>query len=181
MVSRAEAFLSSGSNTDQEIHPLRGLLRFGPHSAGLVLDPIRVATIFPAGEGNRIFEFMKSLAAPHAPTERRDYLPPWPGFHGVFGLHMHGAARACHIELEKRLDAEFASSSTPHVVLTEALLRAIQMLEGRRAEFDVLFIYIPQRWAAGFVGGPTEDFDLHDHLKAATAARRLPGAVGSRG
>ena len=37
----------------------------------------------------------------------------------------------------------------------------------------MLFIYIPQRWAPGYVGGPTEDFDLHDHLKAATAARRL--------
>ena len=160
--------------TDQEIHPLRGLLRFGPHSGGLVPDPIRVATIFPAGEGNRIFEFMKSLAACQAATERRDYLPGWPGFHGVFGLHMHGAARGCHIELEKRLETEFASAAVPHVVLAEALLRAIQMLESRRAEFDVLFIYIPKRWAAGFVGGPTEDFDLHDHLKAATAARRLP-------
>ena len=38
----------------------------------------------------------------------------------------------------------------------------------------MLFIYIPQRWARGYVGGPDEDFDLHDHLKAATAARRLP-------
>src|SRR5271166_826336 len=152
----------------------RGLLRFGPHSAGLVLDPIRVATIFPAGEGRRIFEFMKSLSSVHEPTERRDYLPAWPGFHSVFGLHMHGASRGCHIEMEERLEAEFVASTTPHVVLAEALLRAIQMLEARRAEFDVLFIYIPQRWAAGYVGRPTEDFDLHDHLKAATAARRLP-------
>jgi hypothetical protein len=38
----------------------------------------------------------------------------------------------------------------------------------------VLFIYIPQRWAAGFTGGASDDFDLHDHIKAATAARRLP-------
>ena len=27
---------------------------------------------------------------------------------------------------------------------------------------------------AGLLGGPDEDFDLHDHIKAATAARRLP-------
>ena len=33
--------------SDQEIHPLRGLLRFGPYSAGLVPEPIRVATISP--------------------------------------------------------------------------------------------------------------------------------------
>jgi hypothetical protein len=160
--------------SDREVHPLRGLLRFGPHSAGLVPDPIRVATIFPAGEGDRIFGFMKALSATYKPTERRDYLPEWPGFHRVFGLHMHGAARGCHIELDARLEADFSASPTPHVVLAEALLRAIQILETRRSEFDVLFIYIPQRWAAGYVGGAAEDFDLHDHLKAATAARRLP-------
>ncbi|MGC2202436.1 MAG: hypothetical protein WA633_20150, partial [Stellaceae bacterium] len=36
--------------SDRDIHPLRGLLRFGPYSSGLVPDPIRVATISPAGE-----------------------------------------------------------------------------------------------------------------------------------
>ena len=34
--------------SDREIHPLRGLLRFGPYSSGLVPDPIRVATIAPS-------------------------------------------------------------------------------------------------------------------------------------
>jgi hypothetical protein len=38
----------------------------------------------------------------------------------------------------------------------------------------VLFVYIPQRWAAGFVGAPDEDFDLHDHFKAFCAVHRLP-------
>lgn len=37
-----------------------------------------------------------------------------------------------------------------------------------------MFIYIPKRWAPAYAGGPGEDFDLHDHLKAATATRRLP-------
>ena len=36
--------------TDRDIHPLLGLLRFGPYSSGLMPDPIRVATIAPAGE-----------------------------------------------------------------------------------------------------------------------------------
>jgi hypothetical protein len=38
----------------------------------------------------------------------------------------------------------------------------------------MLFIYLPQRWQAGFTGGETDDFDLHDHLKAMTAARGIP-------
>ena len=160
--------------SDQDIHPLRGLLRFGPHSSGLVPDPIRVATIAPAGEAHHLYGFMKELNSVARPTERTDYLPEWPGFHRVFGLHMRGAGTGCHIELGKELESEFRDSSTPHVVLADRLIRAIQGLEAHRAKFDVLFIYIPQRWSPGYVGRPGEDFDLHDHIKAATAARRLP-------
>lgn len=160
--------------SDREIHPLRGLLRFGPYSAGLVPDPIRVATIAPSGESSRLYGFMKELNSVYEPTERRDYLPTWPGFQRVFGLHMGAAGGGCHVELDAGLESEFCASSTPHTVLADRLVRAIQGLEARRSEFDVLFIYLPQRWAPGYVGGPTEDFDLHDHLKATTAARRLP-------
>ena len=160
--------------SDREIHPLRGLLRFGPYSAGLVLDPIRVATLAPAGESHRLYEFMKQLNSVEKPIERKDYLPEWPGFQRVFGLHMRGAGTGCHVELDGQLDSEFENSSTPHIVLADRLLRAIHGFDGRRADFDVLFVFIPQRWARGYVGSPTDDFDLHDHLKAACAARRLP-------
>jgi hypothetical protein len=160
--------------SDREVHPLRGLLRFGPHSSGLVPDPIRVATLAPAGESEHLYNFMKELNSVYEPTERKEYLAPWPGFRSVFGLNMRGAGGRCHVELDAELEAEFQSSATPHIVLADRLVRAIQGLEARRAEFDVLFIYLPKRWAPGYVGGPDEDFDLHDHLKAATAARRLP-------
>ncbi len=160
--------------SDRDIHPLRGLRRFGPYSAGLVLDPIRVATISPAGESERLFAFVRELNAIAKPTERREYLPEWPGFQRVFGLHMRGAGRGCHIELDQQLETDMEASPSPHVLLAECLLRAVQTLEARRSEFDVLFIYIPKRWAAGFTGGASDDFDLHDHIKAATAGRRLP-------
>ncbi|MFH1969018.1 MAG: hypothetical protein ABIJ53_01730 [Verrucomicrobiota bacterium] len=163
--------------SDREVHPLRGLLRFGPHSSGLVPDPIRVATLAPAGERSRLYNFMKELNSVYEPTERKDYLPEWPGFRRIFGVHMRGAGGGCHIELDKQLETEFLSSATPHIVLADRLVRAIQGLEARRTEFDVLFIYLPKRWAPGYVGVVGEDFDLHDHLKATTAARRLPVQV----
>ncbi|MCZ2098862.1 MAG: hypothetical protein LC121_21890, partial [Anaerolineae bacterium] len=47
-------------------------------------------------------------------------------------------------------------------------------MDARRTEFDVLFIYLPDRWAGSYKGGDDEDFDLHDHIKAMTALRRLP-------
>lgn len=160
--------------SDRDIHPLEGLLRFGPYSSGLVPDPIRVATISPVGEGPDLFNFMKELHSSAKPAERRDYLPEWKGFHGVFGLHMKAASKRCHIELSAEFERDFRKSAAPHILLAETLVRAIQSLDRSRAEFDVLFIYIPRRWEPGYHGGSDDDFDLHDHLKAMTAARRLP-------
>jgi hypothetical protein len=117
---------------------------------------------------------MRELNTTYKPTERRDYLPDWPGFRGAFSLQMRAAGGSCHIELDAQLETDFRTSPAPHIVLADRLVRAIHGLEARREEFDVLFIYLPQRWAPGYVGGPADDFDLHDHVKAATAARRLP-------
>jgi hypothetical protein len=160
--------------TDHDIHPLLGLLRFGPYSSGLIPDPIRIATIAPANESGRLYNFMKELNSPAKPRERVDYLPDWPGFKPLFGVQMRGAGGGCHMELDAALEAEFKRSKAPHVVLADRLVRAIQTLKARRTEFDVLFVYIPKRWEAGFTGGPDDDFDLHDHIKATTAANRIP-------
>ena len=130
-------------NNDRDIHPLRGLLRFGPHSGILMPDPIRVATISPAGESDHLYGFMKELNSEYAPTERREYLPKWPGFRSVFGLHMRGAGQGCHIELSTKLDSEFIDSETPHILLADCLVRAIQDLDARRAEFDVPIVEPP--------------------------------------
>ena len=87
--------------SDREIHPLRGLRRFGPYSAGLVPDPIRIATIAPASEGSRLYEFMKQLNSTFSPQERRTYLEEWPGFKNVFGVRMVAATNDCHIEMDE--------------------------------------------------------------------------------
>ena len=160
--------------SDQENHPLRGLLKYGPHSAGFVPDPIRVATLAPYDESQRIFDFLKSLNRSFNPRERKNYLPRWPGFQSVFSLHMRAAGKGCHEEVSRQVDMDLQSSSQPHVVIAKHLIRAIRLLEARRSNFDVLFLYIPQRWESGFIGGPNDDFDLHDHLKAYTAVQGVP-------
>ena len=160
--------------SDCHIHPLRGLLRFGPYSAGWVPDPIRVATLAPAGESKRLYKFMRRLSSAQIPKERSDYLPQWPGFRQVFGLNVRAASDSCHIELDRELETEFSNSSRPHIVLADRLVQAVQRLQKCWAEFDVVFIYIPQRWTSGYIGTPDEDFDLHDHLKATTAALGMP-------
>ncbi len=161
-------------SSDREIHALRGLTRFGPFSAGLIPDPIRIATLSPAGESKQLYDFMKQLNSEFSPIERKTYLPKWPGFKTVFGVRMVAAERGCHLELEDRLEQEFQASPAPHIVLAEHIGRALQNISSRQLDFDVLFIYLPQRWAPGFKGGTSDDFDLHDHIKALTAARRMP-------
>ena len=160
--------------SDCDIHPLRGLLRFGPHSSGLLQDPIRIATISPADERGRLYTFLGQLDSVQRPMERRGYLPQWPGFRTVFGLHVRPANEVCHIEIDSDFERIFVDSAKPHIVLADRLARIIQHLDAHRNEYDVIFVYIPQRWAPGYVGGVDEDFDLHDYLKAATAARGVP-------
>lgn len=160
--------------SDQDAHPLQGLLNYGPYSAGFVPDPIRIATLAPYGESQRIYDFVKNLNSGFDPKERRGYLPRWPGFNAVFGLHMRAAGGGCHEEISSELDKDMCDTSRVHIAIADHLVRAIQRLEARRSDFDVLFIYIPQRWEPGFTGGPDDDFDLHDHLKAYTAMRGMP-------
>jgi len=164
----------SDRESDQEIHPLRGLLRFGPHSKGLVPDPIRVATISPKGDQQHLYRFLKQLNSSACPTERKNYLPDWPGFHNVFGVRMSAANKNCHIELDEKLEADVNNSETPHSILTDHIIRVLHQLETQRTEFDVVYIYLPQRWKPAFQGGKYEDFDLHDHLKATTARLSIP-------
>ena len=162
------------SSTAQDIHPLRGLLQFGPYSQGLIPSPLRVATIVPHGDGHQLYGFMKELNSDSRPTERRDYVPQWIGLQNVFHVEMQAASNRCHIELDKEVDVAFRSSKSPHLLLGDRLVRAILQIEVYRTEFDVLFIHIPRRWASGFTGGFGEDFDLHDYLKAFTAGRGIP-------
>ena len=158
----------------QARHPLKGLCDNGPYSAGLVLGPIRIATISPEQESEALYGFMKKLRQNWQPKERQDYLPEWPGFKQVFGLEMQAADSLCHIKLGDRVDADVQMSKTPHVALAEHIVRAIQELSGHRTEFDLVFIYVPERWRPGFAGGTNDDFDLHDHIKAFTAGAGIP-------
>lgn len=165
---------SAEGTSRQARHPLKGLCDSGPYSAGLVPDPIRIATISPGRESEVLYGFMKRLRRKWQPRERQDYLPEWPGFRQVFGLDMQAAGSPCHIELDNRVDADVQMSSTPHVDLAEHMVRAIQTLSAYRTEFDLVFIYVPERWQPGFAGGAGDDFDLHDHIKAFTAGAGIP-------
>lgn len=159
--------------SEEHFHPLLGLLQFGPYSSGFLPDPIRVATISPSNGSQDLYRFMRELRSSYPAQERQDYLPDWPGFQSVFRVRME-AAQDLQLELDDSLDNEVQSSSDPHLVLSERLIRSIQSLVPFRTRFDVLFIYLPERWEPGFYGDSREEFDLHHHLKALAASMGIP-------
>lgn len=165
---------------DHASHPLIGLLKFGPFSRSLinnVLDPIRVAVITPYGTLETINRLLREFEQKHRPRERLAYLPEFLGFSRIFGLRIVRASNSVCFELPQDVDNALRRSQTPHLVLTERLTQALSSLLTNRSEFDVLLIYLPSRWSAGFEGGEGEDFDLHDHVKAITATSGIPTQI----
>jgi len=160
---------------DRSPHPLAGLLNFGPFSrstVNAVLDPIRVATIAPAGDSRLVEGLFAELEGHHTPRERRVYLVEYPGFTRVFGLRVVISPE--RIELAAALDREIATSPRPHLLLAESITRALAALQARQQQFEVVLIYLPKRWGRGFYGSADEDFDLHDYIKAVSAVRGIP-------
>jgi hypothetical protein len=131
-----------------------------------------VATLSPSGESKRLYDFLRELNQPAKPVERTDYLPEWTSFNSVFQTKLVPASKNCLLELDANLDGELRDNAAPALLLAERIIRAIQLFDANRAEFDMLFIYLPQRWSQGFYG--KDEFDLHHQIKAFTAARRIP-------
>jgi len=162
---------------DIDCHPLRGLAQYGPYSRALVSmvqDPIRLAIIAPHGELGRIDGLIAELEQSARPQERRQYLVDFNGMSRVFGVRVVADDPAVRFELPKALDSELESVAQPHHHLAEILTRALDALRADRTHFDVVVLYIPLRWENCFYGTAEEDFDLHDHLKAASAVRGIP-------
>src|SRR3546814_2607871 len=57
-----ELVFSAERESYRDIHPLRGLARYGPYSNSFfVSNPIQIATIAPFGESRRLNEFLRDL------------------------------------------------------------------------------------------------------------------------
>jgi len=162
---------------DRHVHPLKGLVNFGPYSravVGTVLDPIRVGGIVPYGYSTRLKALLNEIEATHTARERRQYLPDFPGFSRVFGIRAVPAKDSSWYELPKDLETQLHNAPKAHLLLAERLTQALSVLDAVRSEYDILLVLLPTVWAPGFYGRDEEDFDLHDHLKATAAARGLP-------
>jgi hypothetical protein len=160
-----------------DVHPLRGLLQFGPYSRdklAAIADPIRVAIIAPAGKLEHVNGLLRELQQSHPPRERSRYLPNFPGFSKVFHVNMGPAGPQANVELPKNLTEQMNRTDKPHLKLAEAIQHAFSTLRSQRTAFDVVFILLDKSWEEGFYGGEEDDFNLHDYVKALAAFEGIP-------
>jgi hypothetical protein len=170
----AEPLLAFGPQTGAgratERHPLLGLQRYGPYSRDTFGSAsVRIATITTRGMNRRLRDFLSKLRQRHQPSDRRQYVPPFPGFRALLNTDIVPAPPACLVQLDDNIGA----GSDPHKSIVGEVAAAIRALATRRAEWDVIVILAPARWRA-WERSADGVFSLHDRVKAVAATQGLP-------
>ncbi len=156
------------------IHPLQGLLDFGPYSHQLMpIKTIRVAAIYPKGTRQILQAFFNEFNETHEPKERKKYLPTYTGFKNIFRSDLEFVDENICVELDGN---EIIKGDSTYIKLSEELSNAIRSMGQRKQDFDVLVIYLPEAWSDGFEDKET-GFNLHDYLKGTTAMQNIPTQI----
>lgn len=166
---------SPSDDVQVDVHPLRGLVNFGPYSKGSFggyTSRIRIATLGPESAFRRRGELMASLRGSHQPSDRTEYMPPYPGFERLFGVRLE-AARGAHIKWPESL-SQLPGDGDLQARLFQAMDSALRRLDAVRNEFDVLLVHFPDSWAPAT---RSRFFDAHDALKALGAKYNIPTQV----
>jgi hypothetical protein len=164
----------SPSGNDVDSHPLRGLSKFGPYTKTAVplFTPIvRVAIVCPPEGREKVRSLLKSLRTVHQPSDRKDYVPTYPGFQELFGVGLIGAP----VETQLTFPSLLRPSDDGGETQIRALLgETMAALSGVRDRFDVAVFHLPDSWGPGV---RTTTFDAHDELKALGAHAGIPTQV----
>lgn len=159
-----------GPSAGTATHPLRGLLRHGPYSRAAFGDAqIRVAIITTGDLDTRLRSFLGDLRNKHDPTDRRKYVPTYPGFKQLFSVDLIPAGQTATILLDRAL----ANGPSGHHQIETALSGAVRALHAVRSSWDVIVVLLPAAWQ-GWKSSPDGARDLHDQLKAIAAPLGVP-------
>ena len=80
---------SSPDPSRVDAHPLRGLTNHGPYSKNSLAsgtDRVRVAIVGPDSGRDGRRRVLQNVQNPQQPSDRKDYVPPYPGFERLFGV-----------------------------------------------------------------------------------------------
>ncbi|EPR21203.1 nuclease PIN [Agrobacterium sp. JL28] len=116
---------------------------------------------------------MTSLLQSHQPSDRSEYVPPYPGFESLFQVKLESAPRDAHIKWPDAID-ELPGDGNAQVRLFQAMDAALRRLDSVRNDFDVVLVHFPDTWTFATRG---KFFDAHDALKALGAKYNIPTQV----
>lgn len=120
-------------------NPLEGLMVHGPHSLLPTGDHLRVATVSVSDQQQRLFGFLRRLHLRAQVSDRRAYVPEFPGFEGIFGARLEGSVGGqCHPTIT--MEAPGEGPDDPHTNLANALIRTILVLQNVRENWDVIAV-----------------------------------------
>ena len=163
-----------GDDSQRALNPLVGLVTHGPFSTRNWPEQsaeVRIAMLAPVADLQKLKNLLNEIHLPQDPLERRDYLPPYPGFRRAFRCTIRPASDSAQQSLDAELDDRLRRASTPHRELVKAFSHSLRQLKAVQSLFDVVVVYLPRRWHEAFFVG---DFDLHDTIKADAAQLGLP-------
>ena len=182
-VPEPELLFHPDRSGDVDVHPLRGLRKFGPYSRShnfKFRDPIQVGVLCPTGTLAKVVRLFGELGSTQRPSERKQYLQDFDGFSRIFGV---GMDCPCGPQDERVQEFPTARLETalkqdePQRDVAEILLTGVRQIASRKHLFDVLVVYLPD-WLSSAFRSPADDvqgdFDLHDTLKAACAGQGIP-------
>lgn len=176
LLDEADLAFSPSDATHVDVHPLRGLLNYGPYSKGSFggyTPKVRIATVGPESAFRLRGELMMSLRNAHRPNDRTEYVPEYPGFEQLFHVALESAPAEAHVKWPDRLDA-LPGDGTPQEKLFQAMEGALRRLDLVRDTFDVVLVHFPDAWNGATRG---KHFDAHDALKALGAKHNIPTQV----
>jgi hypothetical protein len=164
-VKEAELVFAGGQKS---IHPHAGLCKYGPYSLDLkYLNDISIATLTMVGYDLKLDKLFKELNSVISPIQAKNYYPTYPGFNALFRTKLNKSN--VNYYFDKALDTFIKNKNIAE--FKEEFQRTLNKIILQRANFDILFIYLPDEWKPFF---KFDDFDLHNFIKAIAAPMGIP-------
>ncbi len=132
-----------------------------------------MATVGPQSGRAAVERLVEDLRREHSPSDRRDYVPAYPGFSRVFGVDI-GLADDPVVRIAWPEDLAGLPGGAPHERVDRALRAAIAQLSTVRNAFDLVIVHLPESWNSGT---RSPHYDAHDHMKALGALAGIPTQV----
>jgi hypothetical protein len=147
------------------VHPLRGLVRFGPYGSDLTYPrAVRLAFFAPKEGMPKLDSLVRELQGSVAARDAANYYVEYPGFDVAFRIALVPPSETLRVTAPDSCAERAAASDGAG--LAKAVGDSFAALVADRRSYDVVFIYLPTSWERAF---KAEGFDLHHTLKAQLA------------